>query len=134
MKVTPRVYAESLLAFSRDAKKEDVKLVIARLVSYYGRRGKLRILDSIARELVAALKARDRVYTVDIQSAHPLTEADRRHIEETAARLCGGNPEAAITVDDSLIAGTIITIGDTMIDASLSSRINQLKNVLIPNS
>ncbi|MBI4250479.1 F0F1 ATP synthase subunit delta [Candidatus Uhrbacteria bacterium] len=134
MKVTPRMYAESLLAYTADAKREDVEKVVANLVSYYSRRGKLRILDLIGKELVASLKARDGMYPVDIQSAHPLQDIDRREMEELLSRFRKGQPEITVTVDPALIAGTVITVGDMMIDASLSSRINQLKNVLIPNS
>lgn len=132
MKVTPRMYAESLLAFARDAKREDVEMLIARVVSYYSRRGKSRVLDAIAAALVTVLKERDGVYAIDVQSAHPLTKAEQEQIEETIARIRGGRPEVTLTVDDALIAGTVLTIGDTMIDASLSSRINHLKNALIP--
>lgn len=127
------MYAESLIEFSKSAKREDVQSAVARLASYYVRRGKFRVLDAIARELVAQLHKRDGVYTVTVLSAHSLVEADIRFIEQTAAKLHGGRPEAAITVDTSLIAGAVITIGDTMIDSSLKSRINKLKNALIPN-
>jgi len=127
------MYAESLLAYAADVKREDVEKVVAKLVSYYSRRGKLRILDLIVKALVASLKAHDGVYPVDVQSAHPLQDNDRREMEELLSRFRKGQPELTVTVDSALIAGTVITIGDTMIDASLSSRINQLKTALLPN-
>jgi F-type H+-transporting ATPase subunit delta len=76
------------------------------------------------RSLIA--RARGEV-TADVTSAEPLTAAQVDSLKKDLAQAIGRNVTLVTRTDESLIGGLIVKIGSRMIDASLKTKLQNLK-------
>ncbi len=67
---------------------------------------------------------------VYVITAYPLTVEQKAKITEVMARRLGKKVEVISEVDESLIGGAVMRSGDSVIDASISGRLQDLNNVL----
>lgn len=67
---------------------------------------------------------------VDVATARPLTEAVRKELSQALAELVQKQVELVNSIKPHLLGGTVLTIGDTRLDASLKGRIDDLYNHL----
>jgi F-type H+-transporting ATPase subunit delta len=68
---------------------------------------------------------------VEVTSAFALTETQQKSIADSMRKRLGTEVDVSVTVDKSLIGGVVIRAGDTVIDASLRGRLNQLGQSLM---
>lgn len=68
----------------------------------------------------------ERRSRVEVRTAFELDEQYQQIIREAVAKRTGRDVDFDITVDDTLIGGVVIRVGDTVIDASLRGRLDQL--------
>jgi F-type H+-transporting ATPase subunit delta len=78
----------------------------------------------------ARLRSNDTT-EIDLVSAYPLTDRERETIAVTIRRRFGGSCDIRETVDNSLIGGIVLKIGDSVIDLSLTGRLSKLYRELI---
>jgi F-type H+-transporting ATPase subunit delta len=77
---------------------------------------------------------RDRVEGrshVQVTSAFALSDTQQKSIADSMSKRLGTEVDISVTVDDALIGGVVIRAGDTVIDASLRGRLNQLGQSLM---
>ncbi len=70
------------------------------------------------------------VVDVHVRTAVPLTKTLKKQIREVAGRYTGKTAQLVETVDESIIGGMIVNIGDQKIDASVTSRLTRLGEAL----
>ena len=107
-------------------------------------------LDAMARRFVRVLVEADRVAvlpqiaalfdelkndaegvaTARIDSAFPLTDAQLAELKEALEKRFGKKIEATVNVDPELVGGARITVGDTVIDASVRAQLQAMANQL----
>jgi F-type H+-transporting ATPase subunit delta len=107
-------------------------------------------LDAMARQFVRVLVEADRVAvlpqiaalfdelkndaegvaTARIDSAFPLTDAQLAELKEALEKRFGKKIEATVNVDPELVGGARITVGDTVIDASVRAQLQSMANQL----
>ena len=63
---------------------------------------------------------------VQVRSAQTLTDEQQEQIAQNMAKRLGKKIKLIAEVDESLIAGAVITAGDLVIDGSASGRIEKL--------
>lgn len=68
---------------------------------------------------------------VDVTSAFALTDAQQKSIADSMSKRIGTDVDVSVTVDKALIGGVVIRSGDTVIDASLRGRLDQLGQSLM---
>lgn len=66
----------------------------------------------------------------EVISAKPLTKEDLARITEVLARMSGKQVLVTSAVDASLIGGVVAKVGDTVLDGTLRTQLNQLKESL----
>ncbi len=101
------------------------------LVLLLAMRGRLAILPAVASELKRLVDRERGVVVANVTSAAPLEPAD---VEAIAARFreeTGADVEVAAAVDDALIGGLTVRIGDRLIDASVRGRLERLREHLV---
>lgn len=74
------------------------------------------------------------IQEVTVWSARPLTDEEERTIASAIGAKLGKEVEIANRIDESLIAGTRILVGDRMYDSSLKARVKSLKEELLKES
>lgn len=98
------------------------------LVSMVVGTGRARELPAIIRKLVEMSAAEARKEVAEVRSAVPLTEDQRERLTKALNQATGKDVEVKVVIDPSVLGGIVAQVGDTVIDGSVRSRLEQLKN------
>ena len=136
---TPRV--EAILMSPRVPKAEKARLLGGALrqtprefvlfLQALVRRGRQQILRPIAVEYLALLDQKlDRV-RAGVTLAREPDEKLKRAIQEALSRQLGKQVIPAFTVDPEILGGTIVRVGERVLDGSLRRRMTKLRRQLL---
>ena len=106
---------------------EDVTMSFVELITKNGREA---LLPAIAEEFEAQVKAHKGIVPMTLVSATPLEQATKDAILAKVQGSVSGTLEVKEVIDETLIGGFVVKMGDTQIDASVSSQFNNLKQRL----
>ena len=95
------------------------------------RNERLGLFSAIVEEARRIWNKRHNRVPVEVRTAAPLDDAQRGSLGERVGRMIGANPILNISTDPSLIGGLVIKVGDYVYDASVKSRLEQLRQRLI---
>jgi len=103
---------------------------------------------SLVRYVITGGRARDVVGTLDwlveqtakargwriarVHAALPIEDAQRTMLSDALTRLAGAPVELQVVIDEHLLTGVLIQIGDLQVDASARGRIDVLREHLMP--
>ncbi len=103
---------------------------------------------ALVRYTVAGGRARDYVGTLDflveqtaqargwriarVRAAAPIDEAQRSELSDSLGALAGAPVELQVEVDESLLSGALIRIGDLQVDATARGRLDALREYFTP--
>jgi F-type H+-transporting ATPase subunit delta len=103
---------------------------------------------ALCRYAVAGGRARDFVGTLDflveqtaaargwriahVRAAAPIDETQQTSLSDSLATLAGTQVELQVVIDESLLSGALIRIGDLQVDATARGRIDALREHLVP--
>lgn len=90
-------------------------------------KGRAAVLQGAAKEFINQYNIHNNINTVKVVSAAPLTDASKADIVEKVKAVLGGEVILKADVDENLIGGIVLTIGDRQYDASIATKLNQLK-------
>lgn len=104
--------------------------------------------ERLARYAVTGGRARDFVGTLDflveltakargwriarVRAAAPIDDAQRSELSDSLGALAGQPVELQVEVDESLLGGALIQIGDLQVDATARGRIDALREHITP--
>jgi F-type H+-transporting ATPase subunit delta len=71
---------------------------------------------------------------VSVRSAVPLTDAQAEQLKQTISQATGLEPILQPKVDDSLLGGMIVQVGDRVFDSSVRYQIENIRNQLLARS
>jgi len=100
------------------------------LVSMVVGSGRGRDLPAIIDKLVARASSSKHLELAEVRSAVPLTQDQETRLAAALANATGKPVNLKVVVDPSVLGGIVATIGDTVIDGSVRTRIDQLKSRL----
>lgn len=100
------------------------------LVSMVVGSGRGRDLPAIVDRLVARASSSKQLELAEVRSAVELTDDQKTRLAAALANATGKQINLKVVVDPSVLGGLVATIGDTVIDGSVSTRIDQLKSRL----
>ena len=100
------------------------------LVSMVVGSGRARELPAIIDKLVARASSSKNLAVAEVRSAVPLTDDQQARLKAALANATGSEVNLKIVVDPSVIGGLVATVGDTVIDGSVRTRVDQLKSRL----
>jgi F-type H+-transporting ATPase subunit delta len=92
--------------------------------------GRGRDLPAIVDKLVARAAAEKDKAVAEVRSAVPLTGDQKDRLAAALANATGKQVEVKVVVDPSVLGGLVATVGDTVIDGTVRSRLDQLKSLL----
>ena len=103
---------------------------------------------ALVRYVVAGGRARDFVGTLNflveqtaaargwriahVRAAAPIDEAQQTMLTDSLAGLAGQPVELQVVIDEALLSGALIRIGDLQVDATARGRIDALREHLVP--
>jgi F-type H+-transporting ATPase subunit delta len=90
-----------------------------------------RMLPKVAEEFYRlASEARAKV-TAEVVTAVPIADSTREQLGETLRRMTKKDVYLRARVDDSILGGAIVRVGDKVLDGSVRSKLNQLKKQML---
>jgi len=104
--------------------------LVLRFLLVLNDKGRLSKLQSIAGAYDALLQERFGRVEVDVFTASPLSDKQRKDLESRLRDAIGKEPILHAYTDESIIGGVRVLIGDQLIDASVASRIRRMAEQL----
>ncbi|GAC1358870.1 MAG: ATP synthase F1 subunit delta [Polyangiales bacterium] len=95
--------------------------------------GRLRILPALARVLRDMADLRAGLVRAHVRSAAPLSEGYLHKLQQALEARFKKKVVIDREVDPKLLAGVVTRVGDTIIDGSLRSRLDELRTQLLPS-
>ncbi|MEN9506169.1 MAG: synthase subunit delta [Actinomycetota bacterium] len=123
---------EQIPAAKRQAIVEDLlggkaTATTTQLVSMVVGSGRGRELPAIVDRLVARASSSKQLELAEVRSAVELSDDQKMRLAAALANATGKQVNLKVVVDPSVLGGLVATIGDTVIDGSVRTRIDQLK-------
>ena len=105
----------------------DVSAEAISLVLLMVRRGRPRAIARMTEHFASLVRRERGVALAEIRTALPLDDAQRGDVTGRLAELTGDTIEIHEVVDESLIGGITVRIGDRLYDASVRNRLARLR-------
>ncbi len=126
---------ENLPAEKRQAIVEDLldgkaTTTTVQLVSMVVGSGRGRDLPAIVDSLVERASSAKQLDVAEVRTAVPLTDDQLDRLKAALENATGKSLNLKATVDPSVVGGIVATVGDTVIDDTVRTRIDQLKSRL----
>ena len=100
------------------------------LVSMVVGSGRSRDITAIVDSLVARASSAKQLDVAEVRTAVELTDDQRARLKAALENATGRSINLKTIVDPSVVGGVVATIGDTVIDDTVRTRIEQLKSRL----
>ena len=126
---------ENLPAEKRQAIVEDLldgkaTTTTVQLISMVVGSGRGRDLPAIVDSLVERASSAKQLDVAEVRTAVPLTSDQLDRLKAALENATGKRLNLKATVDPSVVGGIVATVGDTVIDDTVRTRIDQLKSRL----
>ncbi len=100
------------------------------LIQLLVRRRRIEQLPRVAAEFGRLDDRRQGIVHATATSASPLTDPETRAITARLEQMTGGRIALQTDVDESLLGGLVVRVGDRLIDGSVRGRLERLRNQL----
>jgi F-type H+-transporting ATPase subunit delta len=90
--------------------------------------GRGKDLPSIIDSLVQKTAAESNKAVAEVRSAIELTDDQRQRLAEAISKATGKTVDVKVVLDPTILGGIVTTVGDTVIDGSVRTRLEKLKN------
>ena len=127
----PSIPLETRLATAEETFGKLVGKKTLNLIGLLLRRGRIEELPRLAAEFRRLDDERQGIAHATAISASPLTKDEVRALTQRLEEYTGGRIELNVEVDPSLLGGLVVRVGDRLIDGSVRSRLERLRNQLV---
>ena len=124
------VPAEKLQAIVEDLLGGKATATTTQLVSMVVGSGRSRDLPAIIDSLVQRASSAKQLDVAEVRTAVPLTEDQRVRLRAALENSTGKSLNLKVIVDPAVLGGVVAAIGDTVIDDTVRTRIDQLQSRL----
>jgi F-type H+-transporting ATPase subunit delta len=104
---------------------------ILKLVDLLVANGKIDRLPNVAAEYHRLLNRERGVVEAVATTASPLNDAETRALTKKVTEMTGRTVDLRVEVDEALIGGITVRVGDTLYDASVRGRLERLRERLV---
>jgi F-type H+-transporting ATPase subunit delta len=130
--LTSRDYPSSVRqSVIRDLLADKAGAATVHLATYAARIGRPRDFEVLLDHLVERVASEANRRVAEVRSAVDLDDAQQAKLADALGRSVGRRVEVRLTVDPSVVAGFVATIGDTVVDGSARHQLELLKEQLV---
>jgi len=126
-KNSARQYAVALYQTAKDAGKDELPKILNNFTALLAKNHNLKMAKQIVKELITHAKEAEGINEIEITSAKSL---DNKTIE-AIKKIFGDQVESRETIDKTIIGGIIIRTKDHILDASVKTQLQKLRQQLI---
>lgn len=105
--------------------------IVVQFLRVLNRHGRLSLITSIVRRARETWDKRQNRRSVTVRSAVALDEHQVNALRDRLASFLQATPVLTLETDPTLIGGLVVQVGDDLYDASVKSRLEQIRNRLI---
>ena len=127
----PAIAEERRLELAESTFGKLVGRPVLNLIGLMLRRGRIDELPRVAAEFRRLDNERQGITPATATSAVPLSEDEVRAVTARLEAMTGGRVDLDLRVDPDLIGGLVVRVGDRLIDGSVRSRLERLRNQLV---
>ena len=125
-KRSPKQYADALYEVTKDAKGEKLDAVLRAFVVLLARDRMLKKVDVIVEEFEKKCKREDGVVELDVTTARSIGDT----LNQKLKQVFGDKTEITESVDEEIMGGVVVRTGGEILDASLKTQLQLLKQQL----
>jgi F-type H+-transporting ATPase subunit delta len=104
---------------------------VFKLIGLLVERGRIDQLPRVAAEYRRLLNAQRSVVEAVATAASPLSGDETAALQKKIAQMTGRTVDLRVEVDEALIGGLTVRVGDTLYDASVRGRLERLRERLV---
>ena len=127
----PSIPLDARLATAQETFGRLVGRQTLNLIGLMLRRGRIQELPRLAAEFRRLDDQRQGITHATATSASALTADEVRALTKRLEQETGGRVQLDVEVDPSLLGGLVVRVGDRLIDGSVRSRLERLRNQLV---
>ncbi|MFD1344153.1 F0F1 ATP synthase subunit delta [Litorisediminicola beolgyonensis] len=125
--------------YSREAQRAGITAVAEKMglsdtlrktLGLMAEKRRLFVVPAMIAQLRDRIAAEKGIVFADVTSAVELSDEQRQKLSETLKAQVGKDVKIKSTVDESLIGGLVVKVGSKMIDTSIRSKLNSLRNAM----
>ncbi|MGZ4198703.1 MAG: ATP synthase F1 subunit delta [Thermoleophilia bacterium] len=105
--------------------------LVANALSLLLDKGRQAAIAGVCREYEQLAAAEAKIVSVEVTSAVELTPDAEKSIARRIEEATGMRPRLAKRIDEGIIGGLVLRVGDVIIDGSVRSRLQQLRGRLL---
>jgi F-type H+-transporting ATPase subunit delta len=131
---SPRIGAEEKKALIDRAFGGRMSLTLIhflKVLAQHGRLDALRAILKAAKRLFNELRGR---VEVTVETAYPLSNPVRERITARLTQMLGREVVLTTSINDELLGGLVVRIGDTVYDGSLAAQLQQMQEVALEHT
>ena len=111
--------------------KIEASKLVDKFIRYLLAKRRIDFLPGIERAFNLLLQEKLGRIEAEVTAAHELPKETVRKLEKAISRYSGKNAEVNVTIDPSIIGGIITRIGSMVIDGSIHTQLNQIRQSII---
>ncbi len=108
--------------------------LLADFINVLNNKNRLGLLEQVAPAYRNLLDERAKRFRVRVKSAVPMTAEQTEHLRQTLGHAYGREPIIETHVDEALLGGLVVQIGDDLFDSSVRTRVDNIRNQLLARS
>jgi F-type H+-transporting ATPase subunit delta len=109
----------------------DAEELLRNFLQLTAEKGRIGEIEEIGREFERLMAREERRLTVDLTTAHELSDDEAASIVSQIEDASGRKVEATRSVDPGLIGGIVLRAGSMRVDASVRGRLERLRHELV---
>lgn len=120
----PQERKQSIISDLIGTRADDTTVNVLSLLVANGRIGEL---DEIAEAMADHAAASGEKQVAVVRSAIPLDDATTARLAAALQKATGKAVDVRVVIDESVMGGLVATVGDTVIDGSIASKLDQMR-------
>lgn len=119
--------AENKRGLIRDTLGERANPIAVNMLGFLVEQDRARDIGEVVEGLATIVAERRQQVLAEVRTAVALDEGQRRRLAEGLSKATGRQVEVKVVVDPSVLGGVVARIGDEIIDGSVRSRLQEVR-------
>lgn len=124
---SPLVKADKKLAIFNALFADKVSEMTMSFITIVNKKGREAVLGAVCTKFMDLYKVEKDIVTAFVKSAAPLSDAARVELNSKVKEVFGGDVELVEEIDESLIGGYVLRVGDNQYNQSVSHQLYKMK-------
>lgn len=108
-----------------------VQEVTSRFLKLLARKSRIYLLDQVVRAFIQQYNEYANILEVDLHTARELTDTQQGELQKALEEKTGKEIDMTIILDESLMGGVAVRIGDTVIDGTIKHMLEELEQKFV---